>query len=142
MEDLQQASNWGTFKKAGTWYRVSCTPYRSWNGKENPVSSPLDHQKLRFPKPGKYFIINKSTTFAPFCYPYVKLLSFVSSLNKCQKLFFFLRKTEILVKLEKSHAFLQFISTCTNYLELIVQLLKRKRNFNIYYYILIHINTY
>ena len=139
MEDLQQASNWGTFKKAGTWYRVSCTPYRSWNGKENPVSSPLDHQKLRFPKPGKYFIINKSTTFAPFCYPYVKLLSFVSSLNKCQKLFFFLRKTEILVKTGKITCLL----TVYKYLHQLpwadCAIAEKKKEFQ---YILLYINTH
>ena len=63
---------------------------------------PLDHRKVQFPKPGKYYIINKSTTFTPFCYPYVKLLNFVSFLQKSQQLFFF-QKNQNSGKNQKNH---------------------------------------
>ena len=46
----------------------------------------LDHQKMQFPKPEKYSIISKSTTFAHFRNPYVNLLNFVSFLHKFQQL--------------------------------------------------------
>ena len=32
--------------------------------KKNWFLHPLDHKKMQFPKPGKYSIINTSTTFA------------------------------------------------------------------------------
>ena len=66
---------------------------------------PLDDQKMQFSKPGKDSIITKSTTFAPFCYPYVNLLNFVSFHHKSQQLFF-IRKTKILLKIENARCVL------------------------------------
>ena len=91
---------------------------------------PLDHWRVQFPKPGKYYIINKSNTFTPFCYTYVKLLKFVSFLQKSQQLFFS-RKTRILVKTRKIIYLLtvnkylyQFLVDCT-----IVELSQKKKEF-------------
>ena len=47
---------------------------------------------MEFTKPGKYLIINKSTTFAHFCYPYVNLLDLVSFLHKSKQLLFLSKK--------------------------------------------------
>lgn len=50
-----------------------------------------DHKKMQFLKPGKYSTINKSTTFAYYCYPYVNLLlNFASFLERSKESFFFL----------------------------------------------------
>ena len=134
--------------KTGSWYRVSCSPHHSWDRKEKLVSTPsLDHQKMQFPKPGKYSIINKSATFAHFSYPYVNLLYFASFLLKSQQLFFlfFSKKSRILVKTRKITCLLTF----NKYVHqlpwvdcAIVEHLKRKRNFNISIYFILNLSFF
>ena len=58
---------------------------------------------MQFPKTGKYSVINKYTTFAHFCYPYVNLLNFVSFLHKPQQLI--KKKPGILVKTKNTCLF-------------------------------------
>ena len=65
---------------------------------------------MQFPKPEKYSIINKSTTFAHFCYPYVNLQDFASFLHKSQLLL--LKKKKILVKTRK----ITWLPTANKYL--------------------------
>ena len=99
---------------------------------------PLYHQKVQFHKPGKYSIINKSTTFAHICNSYVNLLNFVSFLHKSQQLIFFSKK-------KKKITCLLTVNICTYYLELIVRLqnyLQRKRNFNIRMYFILNLSCF
>ena len=56
---------------------------------------------MQLPKPEKYSIINKSTTFAHFCYPYVNLQDFASFLHKSQLLL--LKKKKNSGKNQKNH---------------------------------------
>ena len=46
---------------------------------------PLGCWKMHFPKPEKYSIINKFTTFGTFCHPYLKPQTFESFLLEFQK---------------------------------------------------------
>ena len=84
MQDLQQAFEWGTFKKLelDTEYPAGLITVgaerKSW------FLHTLYYQKMQFPKPGKYSLIN---LFARFCYLYVNLLKFGSFLHNSQQLF-------------------------------------------------------
>ena len=86
LQYLQQACDWGTFDKleldkaypAGPIIRVG-TERSIW------FLRPLNHQKMQFPKTGKYPTINKSTTFPHFWYPYVNFLKFALFPKKRQK---------------------------------------------------------
>ena len=100
---------------------------------------PLDDQKMQFSKPGKDSIITKSTTFAPFCYPYVNLLNFVSFHHKSQQLFF-IRKTKILLKIENARCVL----TVNKYLHqlpwadcAVVELSQKKKEFQYQMYFML-----
>ena len=58
---------------------------------------------MYFSKPEKYFIINKFTTFALFCHPYLKHLTFIILVSIVRTTFLkvFFRKTGIPVKIGK-----------------------------------------
>ena len=128
----EQARDWGTFKK----------PER--NIKENKTERkigflhPLHHWKMQFPKPRKYYIINKYTTFTPFYYPYIiseVLHHFYSNLNN----YFFFWKNRILVKSIKSHA-LKNPATCLRDAQLVTPNLEARSN-NTKSYLLLMMNS-
>ena len=101
MQYLQQACDWGTFKKPDAGYPAGPIIV----GKEGKIwfLHLLHHQKIQISKPGNYSIVDKSTSFVHFCYPYVKHLNFASFLHKYQQLFFFKKKKKrILVKTRKT----------------------------------------
>ena len=82
MQDLQQACDQSTFKKLELDTVYPADPITFQTERKNWFLHHLDHQKRQFPNPGKYYIVNKSTTFEHFCYPYVNLLNFGSFLHK------------------------------------------------------------
>ena len=87
---------------------VSWRPHHSWGRNEKLCFlHTLGHWKMHFPKPGKYSIIDKSTTFSTSCHPYLKSKTFTSFLDEFQQWqfwrvgLFFSRKTGIPVKTGK-----------------------------------------
>ena len=85
MQDWQQACDWGTFEKLEVDTEYPAGPITVGMERKIWFLHPLVHQKMQFLKPGKYSIINKSTTIVPFCHLYVSLLNWSSFLHKYQK---------------------------------------------------------
>ena len=137
MQDLQQACDWGTIKKLELDTEYPAGPIAVGTERKIWFIHPLGHRQMPFPKPGKCSVINKSTTFAPFCFPQVNLLNFAWFLHKFQQLFFFFfRKTGILVNTEKITCLL----TVNKYLHqlpwddcAIVELSQKKKEFQYQY---------
>ena len=79
---------------------------------------PLDCWKINFPKQGKYFTVNKSTIFAPFCHCYINPLTFTSFLHKPQAmkiLNFFPKNQNSSQKPEKSRLYYVNLSKLINF---------------------------
>ena len=96
----QETYNWGTFKKLEPDTEYPAGPITVGTERKIWFLQTLDYQKMQFPKPGTYSIINKSTTFPHFCCPSVNLLNFASFLHKSQQLLVF-KNNRILVETRK-----------------------------------------
>ena len=81
----KEACDWGIFKK----------PELNMKSPVGPIIAATERALLFlslsrllenvFPKKGKYSIVNKSTTFAPFCHPYLNPLFFTPFLQESQQ---------------------------------------------------------
>ena len=68
--------------KTGTWCRVPCRPHHGWGRRENVGFYTYRLLEIHIPKLGKYSIINKTTTFAPFLPSLPQPLAFTSFLQE------------------------------------------------------------
>ena len=130
MQDLQQACEWGTFRKLELGIEYHAGSITVGAERRNCFLHKLNYQKMPFSKPGKYSIIN---LFGQFFYLYVKLLNFESFLHNSQQLFFQeKKKKQNSVKTRKITCLL----TCNKYLHQLpwvdcanVELFQKKKEF-------------
>ena len=87
-----QACDLGTFKKPEL-IESPAGPITVGTERKIWFLHPQDQWKMQIQEL-KYSIINKSTTFAPFCNPHINLLTFALFLHKSQQLIIFSEKLE------------------------------------------------